>query len=622
MDSKEILQIMVESGMKKGEVSNEANIVDIFYNGRFVGISEQGDNFLRELKTRRRRGELPIELSVRFDKLLNTVFLSTEIGRILRPVVVAENGISRLKKEHIEMIKSGTLNWNDLVKQGVLEYLDAAEEEDCLIAVYEDELTSEHTHHQIDPIDCLGIISSLVPYGNHDQSARLLRGSKTQKQALGIYASNFPVKLDTDVSILHYPQKPIVRSFMYDSINMYPSGQNLVVAVMPYEGYNMEDAVVLNQGSVDRGLGRSTYFRPYSSVELNYAGGLKDEIVIPDKDVPGYKTEESYAHLEDDGIVYLEANLDEKDVIIGKISPPKFLSESREITIQTKKENSTSVKGEEKGIVDGVFVTQDTEGNKIVQVRLRDERKPEPGDKFATPHGQKGVVGFLAPEFDLPFTNKGIRPDLVFNPHGIPSRMTVGYLLEILAGKVAALSGRIIDASCFSSETADSLENQLKTLGFRFDGKEVMYNGITGKKMPVKIYVGNLYYLKLKYMVSNKLHSRAQGKVALLTRQPIEGRSRGGALRLGEMEQEALVSHGASLLLKERYSSDKVTLPICANCGAVVIDDRIKNKKVCSLCNSHQIEYVDISYAFKLLVEEMQSLHLLTKFGLKNKYEQ
>ena len=616
VDDDRLIASLSKSDMK----SSEDGKIDVFYNGRFVGTTNTED-FARKIKERRRLGEFPLEMSVKFDIFLNTIFISTEMGRVLRPVIVVDNGIPRLKEEHLNLVEQGKLTWDDLLKQGIIEYLDAAEEDDCLVTLYPEQLTKEHTHLEIDPIDCLGVVTSLVPFGNHDQSARLMRGSKTQKQSLGIYAANFPVRVDTDVSILHYPQKPIVRSFTYDTLNIYPSGQNIVVAIMPYEGYNMEDAIVLNQASVDRGFGRSTYFRPYDSVELNYAGGLRDEICIPEKDVSGYRTEESYRYLEDDGIVYPEADMNEGEVVIGKTSPPKFLSEAREISIQTKKENSSAVRQEEKGTIDGVFITQDGEGNKIIQVRMRDRRMPELGDKFSTPHGQKGVVGFIAKDEDMPFSSRGIKPDLIFNPHGIPSRMTVGYLLELLAGKVASLSGSVVDASAFTSTKLDSLESQLKGLGFRYDGKEILYNGITGKKMPVKIYIGNMYYLKLKYMVADKMHARALGKIALLTRQPIEGRSRGGALRLGEMEQEALVAHGASLLLKERYDSDKVIIQICTQCGAIVIDDKIHNKIVCSLCNSTQVEPVEMSYAFKLLLEELQSMHVLTKFDLKNKYE-
>jgi len=612
----EVMNVVKDSGMK------EEGGIDVFYNGRFIGAIDEVDNFVKNVKNARREGKLPIEMSIKFDTFLDTVFMSSEIGRVIRPLIVVENGASRLKPEHLKLVEEGTLTWGGLFDDGILEYLDAAEEDDCYISLNEKDLTEEHTHLEVDVLDIFGVSVSLIPFGNHDPPARMVKGgSRAYRQGLGIYAGNFPVRVDTDVSLLHYPQKPLVRTFIYDTLNVHPVGQNVIVAVMPYEGYNMEDATVLNKGSVDRGLGRSSRFRPYTSVELNYAGGLRDEIVIPDKDVSGYRTEESYRYLEDDGIVYPEAGMISGEVVIGKISPPKFLSEAREISIQTKKEASSAIRQEETGIVDAVFITQDKEGNKIVKVRTRELRIPEIGDKFSVPHGQKGIVGMIAPEADVPFTVNGIRPDIMFNPHGIPSRMTVGYLMDILGGKVAALSGKIIDASAFTGETIDSLENNLKKLGFRENGKEVMYHGITGQRMPVKIFIGNMFYLKLKYMVADRMHARASGKIALLTRQPIEGRSRGGALRLGEMEQEALVGHGASLLLKERYDSDKVLVHICSKCGTLVIDDQIHNKKVCSLCHSNQVEPVEVSYAFKLLIEELQGLHLLTKFDMKNKYE-
>lgn len=594
---------------------------EIFLNGKFIGSTKEPELFVSKMKEERRRGILPLQMNVRNDDSAKLVSISTETGRVLRPLIIVDNGSPRLKDEHLVQIEQGIMKWEDLIKQGIIEYLDAAEEENALVALIKEELTERHTHLEIDTIDLFGIITSLVPYGNHDQSSRLNRGSKTQKQALGIYAANYLCRLDTDVSILQYPQKPIVRSFVYDTLNTYPAGQNLIVAVMTYEGYNMEDSLVLNKGSVDRGIGRSFYFRPYSSVEINYAGGLKDEICVPDKDVSGYRLESSYKSLEEDGVTYPEAEISEGEVIIGKLSPPKFLSEAREISIRTKKESSVTMRQEEKGIVDAVFITEDDEGNKVVQVKTRDQRIPELGDKFATSHGQKGVIGMIAPEEDIPFTSRGVKPDVMFNPHGLPSRMTVGYLMELLAGKVGCLKGEVVEGTSFSGESKKELEEQLKELGFRYDGKEVMYSGITGKKIHSKIFIGNLYYLKLKYMVGNKLHGRASGKVALLTRQPVEGRSRGGALRLGEMEQQALVAHGASLLLKERYDSDKVVLPICTKCGAIAIEDTIRNKTSCPLCNSEEVEPIEVSYAFKLLLEELQGLHIHTSFSLRNKYE-
>ncbi len=597
------------------------NGIDVFLNGLFIGCVENPEDFVRTVKEKRRNNEFPSEMSIRHDPILETISISTEVGRVLRPLIIVENGVSKLKNEHLIGLEQGTLKWKDLIQQGIIEYLDAAEEENALVALMPEEITPEHTHLEIDLVDLLGVVTSLVPYANHDQSSRLNRGSKTQKQALGLYASNYLCRLDTDVSVLEYPQKPIVRSFVYDTLNTYPAGQNLIVAIMTYEGYNMEDGLILNQGSVDRGVGRSFYFRPYSTIEMNYAGGLKDEIKIPEKDTSGYKTESSYRFLENDGIIYPEAEVNEGEVLIGKISPPKFLSEAREISVKATKESSVVIRQEEKGVVDAVFITEDDEGNKIVQVRTRDQRIPELGDKFATSHGQKGVIGAIVPESDIPFTSNGIKPDIIFNPHGLPSRMTVGYLLELLAGKVGCLSGKIVDSTAFSGVSKKELEAQLKELGFRYDGKETMYNGITGKRMKMKIFVGNLYYLKLKYMVSNKLHGRASGKIALLTRQPVEGRARGGALRLGEMEQQALVAHGASLLLKERYDSDKVILHICTKCGAIGIEDNIRNRIICPICNNENLEPVEVSYAFKLLMEELQGLHIHTTFELKNKYE-
>ncbi len=615
LDSDKFIKELQKEGMtNKGEY-------DVFFNGLFIGCIEKSADFIKKLRNKRRENSLPAQMSFRQDDDYKTVLISTEPGRVLRPIIIVDECVPRLNSKHLLKIENGEMKWEDLIKEGIIEYIDAAEEENMLVALFEDELTNQHTHLEIDQTDLFGVVTITVPYANHDQSSRLMRGSKTFKQALGLYSVNYLCRLDTDVSILQYPQKPIVRSFVYDTLKTYPAGQNLVVAIMPYEGYNMEDALVLNKGSLDRGVGRSFYFRPYSAVEMNYAGGLKDEILIPEKDVTSYRIETDYEYLDKDGIVSPETDTGDGKVLIGKVSPPKFLSEAREISVKTKKESSVSMRQEERGVVESVFITNDSESNKIVHVKTRDQRIPEIGDKFATSHGQKGVLGLIAPEENIPFTSEGIRPDIIFNPHGIPSRMTVGYLLELLAGKTGCIKGEIVDGTPFTGVSKKELEKELKDLGFRYDGKETMYHPITGKMMESKIFVGNLYYLKLKYMVGNKIHGRASGKIALLTRQPTEGRARGGALRLGEMEQQALVAHGASLLLKERYDSDKVILPICSKCGSVAIEDNIRNKIVCPMCGAEDVEYIEVSYAFKLLTEELQGLHINTSFELKNKYE-
>ncbi len=594
---------------------------DIFFNGKFIGFTEQPEEFTQKLREMRRHKEITPEVSIQHKKALEQVIISSDVGRVLRPLLIVEHGASKLKHDHLVLLEDRKMSWQDLIDQGIIEYIDAAEEENAYVALSEEELTQEHTHLEIHPIDVLGLITSLVPFANHDQSSRLMRGSKTNKQSLGIYAANYLVRIDTDVSILHYPQKPLVRSFIYDTLDVYPSGQNIVVAIMPFQGYNLEDAVILNRASVDRGVGRSTYFRPYSTTELQYAGGLRDEIIVPEKDVSGYRTEESYRFLEDDGVAYLEADIPSGSVVIGKVTPPKFLSEAKDLSIQAKKEASAAVRQGERGVVDAVFITADSEGNKVVHVRTRDSRLPEVGDKFSSPHGQKGVIGLIAEPDDIPFTSRGVKPDLMFNPHGIPSRMTLGYLVELLASKTAAITGEIMDGTPFTGAHVEELERELQDAGFSFDGKETLYDGVTGKKLEAKIYIGNMYYLKLRRMVKNLLHARASGKVALLTRQPVEGRAKGGGLRLGEMEQQALAGHGASLLLKERYDSDKTVVYICKECGSLGYEDVIHNKKICSLCSSIDAEPIEVSYAFKLLIDELLGLGIHTTFELKNKYE-
>ena len=613
----ELIKELKDVGLNEEAVG----VRDVFFNGIFIGTVENYKEFIERIREKRRDGLLPIQLSVRDNPDFELVNISTEPGRVLRPLIIIEDGKPRLTNEHLVQIEEGKLSWKELIEKGIIEYLDASEEENTLVALHKEEITPEHTHLEIDTITLMGVVTSILPYANHNSCAKLIKGTKGYKQSLGLYSANYHCRLDTDVSILQYPQKPIVRSFVYDTLKNYPAGQNLVVAVMTHEGYNMEDALVFNKGSLDRGVGRSFYFRPYFAVEMNYAGGLKDEIAIPEKDTSGYKMEATYKHLENDGIISPESDVDEGEVLIGKMSPPKFLSEAREISVRTKKESSVTMRQEENGTVDSVFITEDFEGNKIVQVKTRNQRIPELGDKYFAPCGQKGVIGMIVPESDIPFTASGIKPDILFNPHGLPSRMTVGYLLELLAGKLGCLKGEIIDGTAFSGKDKRELEKGIREMGFRYDGKETMYNGVTGKRMTAKIFIGNLYYLKLKYMVANKMHGRASGKVALLTRQPIEGRARGGALRLGEMEQQALVAHGASLLLKERYDSDKVILPICTECGTIAIEDTIRSKITCPLCDSKEIEPIEVSYAFKLLLEELQGLHIQTKLNLKNKYE-
>ncbi|MBS3167595.1 DNA-directed RNA polymerase subunit B [Candidatus Woesearchaeota archaeon] len=600
-------------------------MTDVFLNENFIGTVDNAKEFIKQIRSERRKGVLNYELNFYWDEDYNEVYLDITRGRTRRPLIVVENGKSKLTDNYIEEAKNGTLKWDKLVKEGVIEYIDAAEEENCYVALDEKDLTKEHTHLEISPVVILGLCTSLIPYSNFGSSSRLIRGSKIQKQSLGLYASNYLLRMDTDVNVLHYPQKPITKTFMHDIYGWekHPSGQNVVIALMSFEGYNMEDALIVSKASVDRGFARSTYFKPFNAEELRYQGGLVDEVCIPDKEVKGYRSEKDYRLLEEDGVVYTGAKVKGDDVVIGRVSPPRFLGEFEEFNIATnvKRESSIALSHKDNGIVDMSLITESEEGNRLVQMRLRQQRIPEVGDKFASRHGQKGVISYLVPLADMPFTVSGIVPDVLFNPHGIPSRMTISHLIEIIAGKVGSLTGKYIDGTSFDVMPEKELRKMLKELGFRESGLETMYNGISGQQFKAKIYIGDMYYLKLKYMVAGKLHSRATGKIQLLTRQPIEGRSQGGGLRIGEMEKDCFVAHGASLLLKERFDSDKTNVFVCENCGMLGIYDNFKHNEYCTKCGANvKISVVEMSYAFKLLLDELKSLGVYPKLELGRKY--
>ncbi|MBN1644766.1 DNA-directed RNA polymerase subunit B [Candidatus Woesearchaeota archaeon] len=600
-------------------------MTEVFLNGNFIGNVENKDEFLTRVRTDRRSGVIPTNLNLHYEGDLDQIFIEILKGRTRRPLIVVKDGIPSLSDKHIKQLEKGELSWSDLVDQGVIEYLDAAEEENALIAFHEEELSPEHTHLEISPLVMLGYVTTLVPFGEYTQAARLSIGSKNQKHSIGLYTANFPVRVDMDVNLLHYPQIPIVKSIIHDlsHYETHPSGQNIVVAVMSYKGYNMEDAVILNKGSIDRGFARSSYYRPAIAEELRYSGGLMDEVCCPDKEVKGYKSEKDYRMLEEDGIIYPEAVVSEEDVVIGKTSPPRFLSSLDEYSLASniRRESSISLRHGEQGIVDMVLITENEEGNKLVQVRIRDQRIAEIGDKFVSRHGQKGIVGLIVPESDMPFTASGIKPDLLFTPHGIPSRMTVSHLIELIAGKTGALSGRYVDGTTFDSENEEDIRKELVSLGFMDTGAETVYNGMTGEQFTARIFVGNMYYQKLRHMVANKLHARARGPIQLLTRQPTEGRAKEGGLRLGEMEKDTFVAHGASLLLKERFDSDKTIVPVCESCGIIAIYDSYKDKRYCPVCGDNvEVNDVEISYAFKLILDEFKSLCIYPKLNLMSKY--
>ncbi len=599
---------------------------EVYFDNQYIGTVEDSALFVENFKDQRRKGAIENQVNIYHNTDANEVFINSQGGRSLRPLIIVREGHSLLTQKHVEQLKAGEITWQDLVRQGVVEYVDAGEEENALVAYDSTVLTEEHTHMEITKGAISGVTSALVPFGNFMPSQRLIIGSKNQKQAIGFYAANYLIRVDMDTNILHYPHFPIVKTKIHgvSDYSQHPAGQNMVVAIMSYKGYNMEDGVILNKSSVERGMARSTYYRPVSTELLRYSGGLTDELGIPDKETKGYRTEQDYHAIEEDGIIHLEAKVEEGNVVIGKTSPPRFLNSLDEynLSVATRRESSVALKHGEHGVADFVLITESAEGNKLVQVRLRQEKIPEIGDKFTSRHGQKGVTGVLIPSPDLPISASGIVPDLIFTPHGVSSRMTVSHLLELVGGKVGALAGRYVDSTLFEGEGEDAMRAELASLGFRDDGTEVFFDGITGRRMIARIYVGNMYYLRLRHMVANKMQSRARGPIQLLTRQPTEGKAKEGGLRLGEMEKDTFVAHGASLLLKERFDSDKVVLPVCERSGLVGYYDFNRGGLPMSHLygDSADVSNIEMSYAFKLLLDEMRSLGVYPQLHLKNKY--
>ncbi|MEM3770577.1 MAG: DNA-directed RNA polymerase subunit B [Candidatus Bathyarchaeia archaeon] len=602
----------------------------VFVDGTIVGYCATPEKVVQEFRQRRRMGEISTEVNIAyFSKEYEEreeIYVNCDEGRVRRPLIIVENGVPRLQPEHIEKITRGEWSWEDLVKNGIMEYLDADEEENAYVAISAEEITPEHTHLEISTHTILGICASTIPYAEHNQSPRNSYQAAMAKQALGVFATNFPLRVDSRSHILHYPQAPLVETALMEVMGykLRPSGQNCIVAVLSYEGYNMEDALIFNKASIERGLGRSTFYRIYEAECRQYMGGLKDKFVIPEPGTRGFRGEQYYRLLEPDGIISLEAQVAGGDVLIGRTSPPRFLEEYKEFEVKgpSMRDTSVDMRPSETGIVDAVFVTESGEGSKLVKVRVRDQRIPELGDKFASRHGQKGVIGLIVPQEDMPFTEDGIVPDIIINPHAIPSRMTIGQFMESIAGKVAAMRGKPVDGTPFSNEKAENLRKALIKLGFSHTGKEVFYNGVTGEKFVADVFIGIVYYQKLHHMVADKIHARARGQVQMLTRQPTEGRARGGGLRFGEMERDCLIGHGAAMLLRDRLleESDKYTLYICENCGYIAYYDLKQRKYVCRICEDKaKISPVIVSYAFKLLLQELMSLCVAPKLKLKER---
>lgn len=592
----------------------------IFLDGKLVGFHNNPDKLIEEIKSTRRNGELESLVNVGFAQDTNEVYVNTGAGRLQRPVLTLKDGKPLLTQEHIKQLQAGKITFEELVKKGIIEYIDADEEDNLYIATTPQHATKEHTHMEIDPAGIFSLMTSLTPFIEHDLATKALHGTKMYKQGVGFIGPNHYLRTDTEYYNLFYPQKQLVKTKTTDLIGLEerPIITNLVIAIMPYYGFNTQDGMVLNKGAIQRGLGRTHYYHTYTDKERTYPGGQKELFGIT-KEEDG-TVSSIYKNIGPDNLPEVETFADKSGVLIAKMAPPRYMESLSELgLVETKYEDkSVFAKKNMEGYIDRVFLSS-SGTERLLKVKVRTDRAPENGDKFSSKHGQKGTVGLIAEECDMPISTNGIIPDLLLNPISIPARMTMGELLEMLGGKVASVRGYEVDGTPYSSEPVEDLKKVLMDSGFRPDGYETFYDPKTGQMIPGEIYVGAIAYRRLYHLVRNKLQARSRGPVQLLTRQPTEGKEKEGGLKFGEMESDCLVGYGAAMLLNEKLveDSDKVSLPVCPECGIVAIDDKSQGKRYCPTCGGFTIVDVVMPYSFKLFLDELRAMAIYPKIKIK-----
>lgn len=603
----------------------------IYLNGTLVGITRFPNKFVKSIRQFRRSGRISEFISIYTNHHHSAVNIATDGGRICRPLIIVENKESLVKEHHVRDLLAGKLTFDDFLSLGLVEYLDCNEENDSYIALYEDNIIEETTHLEIEPFTVLGAVAGLIPYPHHNQSPRNTYQCAMGKQAIGAIGYNQFDRIDTLLYLMVYPQQPMVKTrtielIQYDKL---PAGQNATVAVMSYSGYDIEDALVLNKASIDRGFGRcqvlkksTTFLKSYASNATDRLDGIKQEPVYHSKEKGAMKPIFPHASLGPDGTAEVGTRVETGQVYVNKSVPLNtggdFMANQGTSTNTEYKEQPATYRAPEPSYIDKVQMSTTESGTPIVKVLLRQTRRPELGDKFSSRHGQKGVCGIIVKQEDLPFNDDGISPDIIMNPHGFPSRMTVGKMIELVSGKAGVLDGSLQYGTCFGGSKLEDMSKLLVEHGYNYSGKDMLYSGITGECLEAYIFFGPIYYQKLKHMVMDKMHARPRGPRAVLTRQPTEGRSRDGGLRLGEMERDCVIAYGASQLLLERLmiSSDAFEVDICQHCGLMGYNGW------CTTCQSTEnVVKMTIPYAAKLLFQELMAMNIAPRLKLGDMFE-
>ena len=607
--------------------------VKVFINGAWIGITNQSEELYISLKDKKYKGIINIYTSIIFDYRNKEIRVCNDGGRLMRPLLRVKDNNILLTKTIINKLRNNEMNWDNLLisndnNNSVIEYIDSDEQSWSMIATTPKDLLQttnkmyKFTHCEIHPSTIFGVLASCIPFPEHNQSPRNCYQCAQGKQAMGVYVTNYENRMDKTAYVLNYPTRPLVDTRVMNLIqlNKIPSGTNVIVAIMTHTGYNQEDSLLFNKGSIDRGLFTTTIYHTEKDEDKQKINGDEEIRCKPDPTKTKGMKFGNYNKVNSKGVIPENTLVENRDIIIAKVIPIK--ENRNDHTKVIKFEDQSRIhRTIEETYIDKNYIDRNGEGYNFAKVRLRTIRKPVIGDKFSSRHGQKGTIGNIIPEADIPFTSSGLKPDIIINPHAIPSRMTIGQLKETVLGKVLVELGLFGDGTSFGEFNVTDICDELIKLGYEAHGNELLHNGLTGEQVECSVFMGPVFYQRLKHMVNDKTHSRSIGPMVNLTRQPAEGRSRDGGLRFGEMEKDAMVSHGAARFTRGRMydASDKYSVHSCKKCGLIAAyndEMRIHHCRVCD--NRTDFAYLEIPYACKLLFQELNTMNIAPRFITDN----